>query len=78
MLHKLDRFERLAEMNSLDDMDQKQRQECQIELKQLFRDKEIYWQSRAKTNWFLEGDANTKYFHLNASIKKKKIFILLL
>ncbi|GAU35943.1 hypothetical protein TSUD_394910 [Trifolium subterraneum] len=30
---------------------------------------EIFWQEKAKLNWHLEGDRNTKYFHRLAKIK---------
>jgi len=32
---------------------------------------EAFWQERAKTNWHLEGDSNTTYFHRIAKIKSK-------
>ncbi|WJX14219.1 hypothetical protein P8452_04514 [Trifolium repens] len=30
---------------------------------------EVFWQERARLNWHLEGDRNTKYFHRLAKIK---------
>ncbi|KAK2429733.1 hypothetical protein QL285_028147 [Trifolium repens] len=30
---------------------------------------EVFWQERARLNWHLEGDRNTKYFHRIAKIK---------
>ncbi|WJX17562.1 hypothetical protein P8452_07464 [Trifolium repens] len=31
--------------------------------------KEVFWQEKAKLNWHLEGDRNTKYFHKLTKIK---------
>jgi hypothetical protein len=36
---------------------------------------EVFWQERAKLNWHLEGDRNTKYFHRLAKIKSSTKFI---
>ena len=72
LLQKLDRFERLVELDELDDNDQQHWLDCQMNLKQIFKDEEAYWQAREKAKWFVEGDANTKFFHIQASIRKKK------
>jgi hypothetical protein len=36
---------------------------------------EAFWQERARLNWHLEGDRNTKYFHRLAKIKTSTKFI---
>jgi hypothetical protein len=36
-------------------------------------DEKSYWQQRARLKWLLEGDRNTKFFHISASNRKKKI-----
>ena len=41
-------------------------------LAQLLREEEIKWYQRAKVKNLLEGDANTKYFHLVANGKHRK------
>ena len=39
---------------------------------QLLREEEIKWFQRAKTKDMLEGDNNTKYFHMVANGKRRK------
>ena len=39
---------------------------------QLLREEEIKWFQRAKTKDLLEGDNNTKYFHMVANGKRRK------
>lgn len=41
-------------------------------LKKLMRDEELKWRRRAKEKDLKEGDANTRYYHLNESGRKKK------
>jgi len=41
-------------------------------LADLLREEELKWYQRAKVRNLLEGDANTKYFHLVASGKHRK------
>ncbi|PNX70974.1 hypothetical protein L195_g057930, partial [Trifolium pratense] len=36
---------------------------------------EVYWKEKARVNWHLEGDRNTKYFHRIAKIKSSTKFI---
>ncbi|XP_074356116.1 uncharacterized protein LOC141695803 [Apium graveolens] len=40
-------------------------------LDELLRLEEVYWKQRAKTFWLAEGDENTKFFHANASARRK-------
>ncbi|XP_074336036.1 uncharacterized protein LOC141673201 [Apium graveolens] len=40
-------------------------------LNELLLNEEVYWKQRAKTFWLKEGDLNTKFFHAQASKRKK-------
>ena len=41
------------------------------ELNDLLDDEEMYWGQRAKAHWLKEGDKNTKFFHAQASERRK-------
>jgi len=44
-------------------------------LAELLREEEIKWYQRAKVKHLLEGDANTKYYHLLANGRHRKTHI---
>lgn len=41
-------------------------------LNDLLIQEEIYWKQRAKVFWLAEGDSNTKFFHAQASKRKRQ------
>ena len=42
------------------------------ELNNLLDDDEMYWGQREKAHWLNEGDKNTKFFHAQASERRKQ------
>ena len=42
------------------------------EINILLDDEELYWGQRAKAHWLKEGDKNTKFFHAQASERRKQ------
>ncbi|XP_030970470.1 uncharacterized protein LOC115990838 [Quercus lobata] len=46
------------------------------EINKLLDDEEIYWGQRAKAHWLKEGNKNTKFFHAQASERRKQNTIL--
>jgi hypothetical protein len=40
-----------------------------VEYEEALNRQEVFWQEKARLNWHLEGDRNTKYFHRLAKIK---------
>lgn len=35
-------------------------------------DEETYWQQRSRVQWFIQGDLNTRFFHVTASSRKRR------
>jgi hypothetical protein len=46
-----------------------------VRLMQLLREEEIKWYQRSKSNKLLQGDSNSRYFHLVANDKQRKSHI---
>ncbi|XP_075649952.1 uncharacterized protein LOC142620474 [Castanea sativa] len=42
------------------------------EINSLLDDEELYWGQRAKAHWLKEGDKNTKFFHAQASERRRQ------
>jgi len=84
------KLEKMSILNKLDELDKKSeitlltQDELNIKyvlnqrLAELLREEELKWYQRAKVKHLLEGDANTKYFHLlaNSRHRKTRIFQL--
>jgi mannosylglycoprotein endo-beta-mannosidase len=52
------------------------RYQLEEEVEKLMEAEEIYWQQRGGGEWTLEGDGNTKFFHLLANGRRRKNLIL--
>ena len=42
---------------------------------ELYHREEIMWRQRARIDWLASGDQNTKFFHMRASLRRKKNMI---
>lgn len=40
-------------------------------LNELLKHEEVYWKQRAQMFWLMEGDTNSRFFHTQASKRKK-------
>jgi hypothetical protein len=79
ILGKLEQLDKKSESTLLLPHEINIKQCLNAQLIQLLREEEIKWYPRSKSNMLLQGDSNTKYFHMVANRKHKKsqIFELL-
>jgi hypothetical protein len=78
LLNKLDELDKKSEIVELNESERNLKHVLNERLTELLREEEIKWYQRAKVKHLLEGDANTKYFHLlaNGRHRKTRIFHL--
>jgi hypothetical protein len=78
LLNKLDELDKKAESITLNQSELDLKHVLNERLAELLREEEIKWYQRAKAKHLLEGDANTKYYHLlaNGRHRKTRIFQL--
>ena len=72
LLNKLDELDKKAESVLLDEVELNLKHVLNERLAELLREEELKWYQRAKVKHLLEGDANTKYYHLLANGKHRK------
>lgn len=46
--------------------------ELQLKIDLLMEQEEMYWLQRGRTNWLLQGDRNTQFFHNAATSRKRR------
>jgi hypothetical protein len=78
LLDKLDSLDKKAETTVLTPQEVDLKQSLNNRLSELLREEEIKWYQQSKTKHLLEGDANTKYFHLlvNGRHRETRIYQL--
>ena len=78
VLNKLDELDKKAEIDCLNESEINLKHVLQERLGELLREEELKWYQRAKVKQLLEGDANTKFYHLvaNGRHRKTRIFQL--
>lgn len=48
-----------------------QEKEANVQLEEALKKQEIFWKDKARVNWHIHGDRNTRYFHRVTKIKNK-------
>jgi hypothetical protein len=76
LLAKIDDLDRRAETVLLSPQEVELRHHLRGQLTKLLREEEIYWLQRSKATKLLQGDDNTKYFHLVANGRHRKTKIV--
>ena len=75
LLALLKELDKKAEITSLSDQEVNFKHYLKERLVLLLREEEIKWYERAKVKMLLEGDDNTRFFHLVANGKHRKQYI---
>ena len=75
LLNKLDQLDKKAENSLLDESELNLKHVLSERLAELLHEEELKWYQRAKVKHLLEGDANTKYYHLLANGRHRKTHI---
>jgi hypothetical protein len=65
-------LDKKAEIFPLDEPELNLKHVLNERLAELLREEELKWYQRAKVKHLLEGDANTKYYHLLANGRHRK------
>ena len=76
LLAKINGLDRKAEAILLSLQEVKLRHHLKRQLTKLLREEEIYWLQRSKATNLLQGDDNTKYFHMVANGRHRKTKIV--
>jgi hypothetical protein len=72
LLDKLDSLDKKVETTVLTPQEVDLKQSLNTSLSELLREEEIKWHQRSMAKHLLEGDGNTKYFHLLANGRHRK------
>jgi len=75
LLNKLDELDKKAENSLLDESELNLKHVLNQRLAEILREEELKWYQRANVKHLLEGDANTKYYHLLANGRHRKTHI---
>jgi len=78
LLDKLKLIDEQGKENEWTEEPIEERKKIELELEEIYEAEELYWQQRGGERWILEGDSNTKFFHLAANGRRRKKSILLL
>jgi hypothetical protein len=78
LIEKIDTLDKVSETSGLSDADRFLKLDLEYNLKKIVNEENISLRQKARDKFLLEGDENSKYFHLLAKLKKRKLKILML
>jgi hypothetical protein len=78
LLDKIDMFDKISEVVGLSENDRMEKLDLELTLKKLVDEEGIKLKQRARDRFILDGDKNSRYFHLLAKCKRRKLKIVTL
>jgi hypothetical protein len=78
LMTKIDNLDNISEMVGLSKGDRMEKLDLELTLKKLVDEEGIKLKQRARDKFILDGDENSKYFHLLAKCKRRKLKIMTL
>ena len=78
LLDKIEMFDKISEVCGLSENDRMEKLDLELTLKKLVDEENIKVKQRARDKFILDGDENSRYFHLLAKCKRRKLKIMTL
>ncbi|KAK2985871.1 hypothetical protein RJ640_009941 [Escallonia rubra] len=75
IMTEIDTLNNKEEELLLSDEDSQRRLSLQLEFHQITKMEEISWRQKSRETWLKLGDENSRYFHMMASMKRRRNFI---
>lgn len=68
-IHEIDQ---LASTRNLTETELNERRKAQLDLWSWLKRKDMFWAQNSRAKWIREGDKNTRYFHVIASMHRRQ------
>jgi hypothetical protein len=78
LMSKIDSLDKTSEVSGLSESDRMEKLGFEMNLRKLVDEESMRLKQRARDKFMLDGDENSKYFHLLAKCKRRKLKIMTL
>jgi hypothetical protein len=78
LMTKIDSLDKTSEVYGLSEADRMEKLDLEMNLRKLVDEEGVKLKQRARDKFILDGDENSKYFHLLAKCKRRKLKIMTL